>query len=132
MFYLNQYQEKKIFEELTETTSSAASKEMMDFKIGGGNKKNKRRLCRMGQNFGRILANGDVYRCCTFEKSAYLGNMIAGTFKLLEEPAYCTIEPCTCYRAMMVGEEDRFSTQWCHPKHKDGVYYEPTRTQDVH
>ena len=121
-------EERKFLEGLSILTSNPASKDMADFKLKGEDKTLKKRLCRMGQNFGMIRPNGDVYRCCTFEKVAYLGNLIEGTFKLLDNPEWCEITPCNCYKAMLVGEEQRCLSQWNWAKHKEGVYYESKTT----
>ena len=116
---------------LSVAVSNKASKDMFDFKVKQGDIKTKKRLCRMGMNFGMIRPNGDVFRCCTFEKSAYLGNMIDGTFALLEKPAWCELERCNCYKAMIVGEEEKTNSNWNWARHKTGKYYEPNkRTQD--
>lgn len=109
------------------TVSNKASKDMYDFKVKKGDSKVKKRLCRMGMNFGMIRPNGDVFRCCTFEKSAYLGNMIDGTFALLEKPGWCDLERCNCYKAMIVGEEERTAAQWNWKRHKDGAYAAPLK-----
>ncbi len=124
-------EERKFLEGFSVLTSNPASKDMADFKIKQENLALKKRLCRMGQNFGMIRPNGDVYRCCTFEKTAYLGNLIAGTFKLLEQPQWCEITPCNCYKAMLVGEEQRYLSQWNWAKHKGGVYYTPDNKTDI-
>lgn len=117
-------QEREFLERLSVLTSNPASKDMADFKLKEENKNLKKRLCRMGQNFGMIRPNADAYRCCTFEKAAYLGNLIEGTFKLLDSPQWCEITPCNCYKAMLVGEEQKCLSQWDYAKHKEGVYYE--------
>lgn len=124
-------EERKFLENLSVLTSNPASKDMVDFKLKHENVKFKRRLCRMGQNFGMIRPNGDIYRCCTFEESACLGNIIKGTFKLLEKPDYCEIETCKCYKAMLVGiNEYKWSKQWDWKKHKEGVYYDVVTQKD--
>jgi len=121
-------EEKRFLETFSITVSNPASKEMFYFKIKEKNKNISSRLCRMGQNFGMIRPNGDVYRCCTFDNSAYLGNIIDRTFRLLDYPAECNLLPCTCYKAMLVGEEDRYLLYWDPTKNKNGIYYEPDRT----
>jgi MoaA/NifB/PqqE/SkfB family radical SAM enzyme len=118
-------EERKILSILSVSVSNPASEEMYTFWLNKKQERMTRRLCRMGQNFGMIWPNGDVYRCCTTDKSAYLGNMVDGTFKLLDEPAWCEIAPCKCYKAMLVGKEKDYISQWNHPKLKNGVYYEP-------
>lgn len=118
-------EERKFLEELSVLTSNPASKDMADFKLKEENKALDKRLCHMGQNFGMIRPNGNVYRCCTFEKAAYLGNLIEDSFKLLDGPEWCEITPCNCYKAMLAGEEQRYLSQWNWAKHKEGTYYTP-------
>lgn len=118
-------EERVLLQKLSVLTSNPVSKVMADFKLQDHPEDNKARLCRMGQNAAVLRPNGDAYRCCCFEKAAYLGNIIDGTFKLLDEPAYCGLKPCKCYKAMLVGDEERFSGLWNWAKHKAGTYYEP-------
>ena len=47
----------------------------------------------MGENYAFIKPNGDVERCCK-DHSVSLGNVIEGTFRLLEEVKDCQIEDC--------------------------------------
>lgn len=75
--------------------------------------KNKK-FCRMGQMYGKIHPDGNVYRCCG-KNSHLLGNLIEGTFSLLEEPLPCENEECPCWRSMVVGEEDRWASHWVTP-----------------
>jgi MoaA/NifB/PqqE/SkfB family radical SAM enzyme len=117
-------EEREFLAKMSVMVSNPASKVMYDFKVEQGDRKTKKRLCRMGQNFGMIRPNGDVFRCCTFEKAAFLGNIIDGTFKLLDAPAWCELEPCNCYKAMLVGEEGKCDINWNWRKHKEGRYYD--------
>lgn len=125
--YPEDYTEQELIflKNMSVTTSNPASKDMINFKVNKEDNNIKKRLCRMGQNFGLIRPNGDVFRCCTFEKDAYLGNIIDRTFKLLDKPTWCEINPCTCYRAMLVGEEDKYPLKWDPIRHKEGLYYIP-------
>jgi MoaA/NifB/PqqE/SkfB family radical SAM enzyme len=118
-------EERAALARLAVTVSNKASKTMFDFKVGQEDRKTPRRLCRMGMNFGMIRPNGDVFRCCTFEKCAYLGNILDGTFKLIEEPQWCELEPCNCYKAMLVGEDAKCATNWNWARHKEGLYHVP-------
>ena len=81
-----------------------------------------------GSNFGAVSVNGDVYRCCARTKEMYLGNIIDGTFKLLEKPEiwyYAVKEKCACYKAMIAGEEKNWcEDMWHWPYNEKGVYYE--------
>lgn len=71
-----------------------------------------RRLCRMGQMYGKIYASADVYRCCS-TGAQKLGNLLdEEDFRLSEEPLPCKIEGCCCWRAMIVDEEDRWLEHW--------------------
>ena len=68
------------------------------------------RKCRMGQMYTWIKSNGDAMRCC--KTKTELGNIIAGTFSLLDDPTACGIENCMCWRNMSLGEEDRWEGRW--------------------
>ncbi len=83
-------------------------------------------LCRQGQKYAKVRANGDAFRCCAqlrddrpsplFKETVYLGNLfLDDNFKLLEEPAMCDYEPCPCDRCMIVGEESRWESRWKAP-----------------
>ena len=69
------------------------------------------KVCRMGENYAFIKPNGDVERCCK-DHSISLGNVVKGTFKLLEQPVECDIEDCYCWRRMLSGEEDKWAKYW--------------------
>ena len=64
---------------------------------------NKIKLCRMGENYAFIKPNGDVERCC--KNHSNLGNIINGTFRLLEQSKECYISDCSCWRRMLVGKK---------------------------
>ncbi|NQT75676.1 MAG: radical SAM protein, partial [Candidatus Omnitrophica bacterium] len=82
----------------------------LDFKTTNeSNKKGK--LCRMGQNYAFIHPDGAADRCCK-DHSVALGNVIDKTFRLLEEPAACTIEECNCWRCMLVEKEPEWVNHW--------------------
>lgn len=72
---------------------------------------NKGKLCRMGQNYAFIRVDGSASRCCR-DHSLQLGNIVDGTFKLLEEPSPCQIEECNCWRFMEVGRESEWANHW--------------------
>jgi len=78
----------------------------------GENKTVKGKLCRMGQIYGRIYPNGDVYRCCADGGMLKLGNICEDTFQLLDNPLPCECENCPCWKCMIVGEEERWISQW--------------------
>jgi MoaA/NifB/PqqE/SkfB family radical SAM enzyme len=84
-------------------------------------------LCRMGQKYAKVYAQGDTFRCCAqlrddmpaelFRQKIYLGNLFYDDdLKLLEQPAWCDYEPCPCDRCMVVGEEARWKDRWHAPK----------------
>ena len=82
----------------------------LDFKTTEkSNKKGK--LCRMGQNYAFIHPDGEVERCCK-DHSLKLGNIVDGTFRLLQEPAPCTIDECNCWRCMLVETEPGWVSHW--------------------
>jgi hypothetical protein len=68
------------------------------------------RQCRNGQMYARIEPDGEAINCCTLRKP--LGNIIKGTFRLLDEPQACTAKDCICWRRMIIGEEERWSNSW--------------------
>lgn len=74
----------------------------------------KGKLCRMGENYAFIHPDGEVHRCCR-DKSFSLGNVINGTFKLLDKPLPCAAEECNCWRCMLVGREEEWSKHWRNP-----------------
>lgn len=74
----------------------------------------KQGACRMGQSYARIYPDGNVFRCCA-KGALSLGNIIDGTFKLLEEPLECKIENCPCWKRMIAGEEDNWKKYWMVP-----------------
>lgn len=78
----------------------------------GENKVTKGKPCRMGQIYGRIYPNGDVYRCCAEGGLLKLGNICADEFKLLDEPLECSSENCPCWKSMIVSEEERWTHLW--------------------
>jgi MoaA/NifB/PqqE/SkfB family radical SAM enzyme len=71
----------------------------------------KGRLCRMGQNYVYLHPDGQTSRCCR-DHSFSLGNIIDGSFKLLEEAAICNAHNCNCWRAMLVDKEDFWWRHW--------------------
>lgn len=82
----------------------------------------KGKICRMGQNYGFIRADGSVSRCCRDHKLS-LGNIIDGTFKLLEEALPCQVDECNCWRFMEVGRDSEWERHWQSPDN-ERVYLE--------
>jgi molybdenum cofactor biosynthesis enzyme MoaA len=80
-----------------------------------GNKQEK--ICRMGQMYARIDRLGNIFRCCAKE-SPKIGNIIDRGLELLSGPAYCGINRCPCWKAMVVGQEQSWVGKWDYPKHQ--------------
>ena len=55
----------------------------------------KRKICRAGQIYVNLKADGSAYRCGS-PKSQSLGNLFAGNFQLLDKPMPCDSEFCPC------------------------------------
>jgi tetratricopeptide (TPR) repeat protein len=72
----------------------------------------KGKFCRMGQSYGRIYPNGDVYRCCAEGGMFKIGNIAQNTFQLLDEAIECGSENCPCWKCMIVCEERRWAPLW--------------------
>lgn len=79
------------------------------------------KLCRMGKMYAKIVPNGDAYRCCScvwdetkpWINWGYLGNLAQGTFKLLDQEGQCYFwQNCICYKAMVIGEEQKWVKDW--------------------
>ena len=90
--------------------NEADNKEVVDFKTTQRSQK-KGKLCRMGQNYAFIHPDGSADRCCK-DKTVKLGNIIGGTFRLLDEPVPCMAEECNCWRCMLVGKENDWAGTW--------------------
>ncbi len=88
-----------------------ASKLIMGWRKGEKNI-TKGKICRMGQIYGRIYPNGDVYRCCADGGTLKIGNIFDESFQLLDEPLECSSENCPCWKCMIIGEEERWSSRW--------------------
>ncbi|HEX8649212.1 MAG TPA: radical SAM protein [Pyrinomonadaceae bacterium] len=56
------------------------------------------RLCWTGVEYFALEQNGDAWSCRTARrfKQGYLGNVLAGTFKLKRAPARCPYDICPC------------------------------------
>jgi pyruvate-formate lyase-activating enzyme len=53
-------------------------------------------LCRAGQIYAVIQADGKVQKCGMDDFNGSLGNFFEGTFKLLKSPCVCNSEHCPC------------------------------------
>jgi len=90
--------------------SDEANTKAVDFKTTNeSNKKGK--LCRMGQNYAFIHPDGETDRCCK-DHTMKLGNVIKGTFKLLDEAIPCQADECNCWRCMLVEKEPEWVKYW--------------------
>lgn len=98
-------EEKKYFEILDDKDN----KGILDFKSGPTSANGQ--LCRMGQMYAYILPDGNAWRCCVPEGGS-LGNLIDGSFQLLNEAEPCTCSYCHCYRRMIVGGENNWVDKW--------------------
>ncbi len=75
-----------------------------------------RNVCRMGQMYAKIRPDGTAHRCCKVKDSGKLGNLLEGTFKLLDDAAPCDYsDECTCWRAMVLGREENWLRDWVFP-----------------
>lgn len=99
----------------TEDKVNIVNKKTMLWKVGEQKNATKGKLCRMGQMYAKIHPNGQAYRCCGMGSST-LGNLVDGTFELLDEPLSCECGQCPCWRCMLVGKEDGWSSHWLIPK----------------
>jgi MoaA/NifB/PqqE/SkfB family radical SAM enzyme len=96
--------------QLLSITDDEGSRKAVEFKTTNeSNKKGK--LCRMGQNYAFIHPDGSTDRCCK-DKTVKLGNVIDGTFKLLDEPKPCCSDECNCWRCMLVEKEPDWIKHW--------------------
>jgi MoaA/NifB/PqqE/SkfB family radical SAM enzyme len=89
-------------------------KKTLDFTFDKQQQKNINKSCRMGQMYAKIYSNGDAYNCCV-KSAVKLGNLIDGTFKLLEEPYICREETCPCWKCMLVDNQSHWVEHWVVP-----------------
>jgi anaerobic magnesium-protoporphyrin IX monomethyl ester cyclase len=85
-----------------------------NFKTTGESNSTKGKKCRMGENYAFIHPDGEAHRCCK-DKSFSLGNVINGSFRLLDEAVPCAAQECNCWRCMLAGKEEVWSKNWKHP-----------------
>ena len=91
------------------------TKKTFDFAFNKKEEKNDEYLCRMGQMYAKIYSNGDAFSCCA-KSSVKLGNLIDGTFSLLEEPILCKEKDCPCWKRMVIGKEEFWAEHWVVPE----------------
>ena len=97
-------------------TQDETNEKRREWDFGEDRHRVKAKVCRMGQMYAKINPDGQVYRCCTEKGNLILGNIIDGTFRLLEEPQLCTSDNCPCWKSMIVGEEARWQNHWVGPR----------------
>lgn len=90
------------------------NKKTIEWKTGAQKRNMQGRRCRMGQMYAKVYPTADAYRCCA-QATAKLGNLIEGSFKLLDEPLPCESEHCFCWRCMLAGEENNWAQHWVIP-----------------
>ncbi|MBN1823121.1 MAG: radical SAM protein [Endomicrobiales bacterium] len=90
-----------------------ANVKAVDFKTTNESIK-KGKLCRMGENYAFIHPDGGTDRCCR-DKTVKLGNVLDGTFRLLDEPQPCRADECNCWRCMLVETEPDWVKYWGRP-----------------
>jgi len=94
------------------------NKDTIDWRTDEKKNSVKGRLCRMGQMYARIYPDAEVYRCCG-NGSSRLGNILDGSFKLLEEPLLCECDNCPCHKCMLVDKEKHWLTFWGIPERRN-------------
>jgi hypothetical protein len=94
------------------------NKKTIEWKTGTEYKTTESKSCRMGQMYAKVYPIGDAYRCCA-NGSRKLGNLIDGTFELLDEAAPCECKQCYCWRCMLVENEKNWSPHWVIPEKKN-------------
>ncbi len=105
-------QEKRYLRECAGTDSW--TQKTMDFAFAKEKREIKSRLCRMGQMYAKIHSNGDAFSCCA-KTAKKLGNLVSGTFSLLEEPSLCEDDNCPCWKGMVIGKEKDWAEHWVVP-----------------
>lgn len=90
-------------------------KNNFEWKTDKSKSETKNKLCRMGQLYARIEPDAEAYRCCVPEGRMSLGNLLKGTFKLLDGSAVCTHDECPCWKCMLVKTEKDWLPHWPRP-----------------
>lgn len=85
-FVLNSEEEKRIVEEVSPYKGNKIDYQLQKISPNG-------KLCRAGQHYAVIRANGMVDRCSQYS-TGELGNFIDESFKLLDKPILCEKEYC--------------------------------------
>ena len=91
-------------------TDLAVNKDIFDYHLK--DKREEAKLCRMGQMYGKVYASADVHKCCS-TGAKKIGNLLQeNEFNLLKDPEACDIKDCVCWKRMVVGEENKWSSHW--------------------
>ena len=119
-------EEKALLKDYVDTSShKSANKTIFDYRTNI--QKEKTKVCRMGQMYARIDPFGGIFRCCA-QASPRIGNILHTGLELLDEPQLCEVEPCPCWKAMIVGKEGNWIGQWEYPIHPK--QYMPTNEKE--
>lgn len=105
--------EKKVLSDLG--LESQIIKKIFDWTFKEKTRTKKKKLCRMGQMYAKIHPDGKVTRCCCEENPYPIGDIMKGTFSLLDEALPCENKDCPCWRCMVVGEEEKWASHWVAP-----------------
>ena len=76
----------------------------MNYHLEG--RKTKGKLCRSGQLYASIKADGTVTRCGPLSHKP-IGNLFDDNFKLFDTPMPCEAEICPCDEYVWIVDEDR-------------------------
>lgn len=96
---------------LLKTFDDTVNKDTIEWRTEKGKNNTKGKLCRMGQMYARIYPDAEVYRCCSSDVLR-LGNLVDGTFSLLDGPIPCESDNCRCWKCMLEGKEEYWQTYW--------------------
>ena len=85
------------------------------------------KLCLHGAVYAKIQPNLDVLRCCTpippeRRREFLVGNLLDPEFRLFEAARPCDLSPCSCWKAMLEGDEAAWKPLW-----KFETYAEPVK-----
>lgn len=105
-------EEKKKLKFYTETDE--VNERMFNWRTDKNISDTKGKLCRMGQMYARIYPDGNVQACCG-QNATMLGNFYQGIFNLLNEPIFCKLDNCPCWKSMLVGKEEEWEKHWRFP-----------------
>ena len=105
-----------MLKEMGSSIETEANKELYEVWVENKKDCNPGAVCRMGQRYAKIVPDGRVYRCCAAVHKDWgcLGNIVDATFSLTREPSPCSQrgKNCVCFRAMILGEEDKWLKHW--------------------